>query len=335
MTSLAIPIRTFTSRDQGRKEKAHVTETDPDPDPDPDPKSKTRPKVVTKTPKGGGATRHPSNFGKDVVNKIITCTPKSLPAAVVVAASQTAEDVNPLNHVPWYHLAHLVPELSGMFPDFKAIRERIAVVTTKYWGVAGVKLTVGFLDSPSAALRRRILSHMNAWGATANVKFVESNNNPQVRIARDDGQDGGYWSYLGTDILHIHEDSPTMNLEGFTMRTPEAEYHRVVRHEAGHTLGAPHEHARKALVDLVESAKALEYFMRTQGWSEADVRAQVLTPLEESSLMGTPADQTSIMCYQVDASLTKDGNPIIGGTDIAPSDAVFMAKIYPKPKRKA
>jgi hypothetical protein len=115
----------------------------------------------------------------------------------------------------------------------------------------------------------------------------------------------------------------------------------VVRHETGHTLGFPHEHMRKQLVDKIDPAKAIAFFMRTQGWSEAEVRAQVLTPLEESSLMGTPnADPKSIMCYQIPGQITKDGKPIIGGKDIDLSDFTFVGKIYPKkssalPKVKA
>lgn len=38
-----------------------------------------------------------------------------------------------------------------------------------------------------------------------------------------------------------------LRLQGFTMNTPESENKRVIRHEAGHTLGFPHEHMRKAL----------------------------------------------------------------------------------------
>src|SRR5258706_11209366 len=129
---------------------------------------------------------------------------------------------------------------------------------------------------------------MNAWAKTANVKFVLSTSNAQVRIDRHGGPDGGYWSYLGTDILSIAKGEATMNLEAFTMSTPESEFHRVVRHETGHTMGFPHEHMRKQLVDKIDPAKAIAFFMRTQGWTEAEVRAQVLTPLEESSLMGTP-----------------------------------------------
>ncbi len=95
-----------------------------------------------------------------------------------------------------------------------------------------------------------------------------------------------------------------MNLEAFTMTTLESEFHRVVRHETGHTLGFPHEHMRKALVAKIDPAKAIAYFERTQGWSEEEVRAQVLTPIEESTLRGTAADAKSIMCYQILGELT-------------------------------
>jgi astacin (peptidase family M12A) len=256
----------------------------------------------------------------------IVCTPKSLPQEKLVDSARTAVEINPLNHAP-------VERLTRLFPGFTATPERIAVVTTKYWGIQGVKLTVGFLDNPPADLRKHIILHMNAWAKTANVTFVETKGQAQVRIARQGGPDGGYWSYLGTEILHIDKGDPTMNLEAFTMNTPESEFHRVVRHETGHTLGFPHEHMRKALVDKLDVDKTLAYFERTQGWSEEEVRAQVLTPLEESTLLGTKPDPKSIMCYQIPGEITKDGKPIIGGTDIDPSDFKFAASIYPKKKK--
>jgi len=242
-------------------------------------------------------------------------------------------EINPLNGAP-------LERLTRVMRDFKPTAERLAVVVTKYWGVGGVSLTVGFLDNPPANLRKRILQHMNAWNKTANVKFVESKSNPQVRIARLGGEEGGYWSYVGTDILHIPRKEQTMNLEGFTMDTPESEFIRVVRHETGHTLGFPHEHMRRALVEKLDVAKTLEFFERTQGWSEDEVRQQVLTPIEESSLLGTAADPKCIMCYQIPGEITKDGKPIVGGKDIDASDFTFAAKIYPKkgsaaPKVKA
>jgi hypothetical protein len=216
-------------------------------------------------------------------------------------------------------------------PDFAPTRESIAVMTTKYWGVKGVKLTVGFLDDAPADLRARILQHMNAWAQRANVQFTESTTDPDVRIARMDGDEGGYWSYLGTDIKSIDKNQPTMNLEAFSMNTPESEFHRVVRHETGHTLGFPHEHMRQQIVARIDPAKAIAYFGRTQGWSEAEVRAQVLTPIEQSSIRGTAfADPNSIMCYQLPGAIMKDGKPIVGGLDIDESDFKFAATIYPK-----
>src|SRR6266849_926478 len=142
----------------------------------------------------------------------LVCTPKRLPLETMVAAAETAVKINPLNHTPLQRLTRVVPE-------FVATPERIAVLTTKYWGLQGVSLTVGFLDNPPADLRKRILLHMNAWVKTANVKFVETKTNPQVRVARVEGQEGGYWSYLGTDIVHIQPKAQTMNLEAFTMVT--------------------------------------------------------------------------------------------------------------------
>jgi hypothetical protein len=114
------------------------------------------------------------------------------------------------------------------------------------------------------------------------------------------------------------------------MQMPESEFHRVVRHETGHTLGFPHEHMRRALVKKLDVAKTIAYFERTQGWSEAEVRAQVLTPIEESTLRGTSVDAKSIMCYQLPGEITISGKPIIGGTDIDQKDYGFAALIYPK-----
>jgi hypothetical protein len=253
----------------------------------------------------------------------IVCLPKILHRDKWISAARIARSINPVNHPP-------VERLSRVIKGFVPTPEHIAVLTTKYWQSGGVQLTVGFLDGPSADLRARILLHMNAWAASSNVSFTESNVDPQVRIARSDGATGGYWSYLGTDILSIDRGQPTMNLQEFTMETPESEYHRVVRHETGHTMGFPHEHMRRELVEKIDPDKAIAFFGATQGWSPEEVRAQVLTPIEESSLLGTEhADPDSIMCYQIPGDITKDGSPIVGGTDIDDSDYSFAAQIYP------
>ena len=256
----------------------------------------------------------------------IVCTPKSLPRAKWVEAARKAVEVNPANQPP---SAIVARGLGGPGSQL----ERIAVMIAKRWPAGGVRLTVGFLDNPPADLRARILTHMNAWAKTANVQFAETKTDPQVRIARASSppEVAGYWSYVGTDILTIPKDEPTMNLEAFSMNTPESEYHRVVRHETGHTLGFPHEHMRRELVALIDPEKAIAFFGTTQGWTPEEVRQQVLTPLEDSSLLGTThADPHSIMCYQIPGNLTKNGKPIVGGLDIDSRDFAFAKSIYPK-----
>ena len=55
----------------------------------------------------------------------------------------------------------------------------------------------------------------------------------------------------------------------------------------------------------------------------------MLTPLRDASIFGTPADQDSIMCYQLPGQITRDGQPIRGGADINATDASFATLIYP------
>ena len=252
----------------------------------------------------------------------IGCVPRQLPERLQVKAAQTATRINPANGLNVAAMASLGLKSNGIMNPM-----RIAVLTAKYWGPQVRQLTVSFMESTPAELRSRIVSHLNAWNRTAGISFVETRGTGQVRISRSGG---GYWSYLGTDILHIPPSQQTMNLEGFTMSTDDSEYRRVIRHEAGHTLGFPHEHMRKELIARIDSQKAYDYFWRTQGWDRTMVDQQVLTPLDDRSIMGTPADQDSIMCYQLPGSITRDGEPIRGGTDINATDAAFCGRLYPK-----
>jgi hypothetical protein len=244
---------------------------------------------------------------------MIPCGIKQLPDDQLDEAAKVAIDLNPAN----------MPV--GVIPPGK-----IAVLTSKYFGPSGVHLTVGFMGSISEALAKKILQHMNSWNDYANVSFVPAPvASAQVRIAFENS---GYWSYLGSDVLQIPKNQPTMNLQGFnTTNVRDSEYYRVVRHETGHTLGCPHEHMRRSIVSKLDRQKTIAYFRQTQGWSEQDVIQQVLTPIEETKLTGTPVAETdSIMCYGLPGSITVDGVAIPGGVDITPDDGAFIGKIYPK-----
>lgn len=257
------------------------------------------------------------------IGEVRGCTIKLLHRDQWVPAAERAVAHNPAN-------APFLQMLRGAASSVPS-KDHLALLTAKYWGSAGVHLTVSFLDNPAADLRARILSHMNAWGAYANVEFAESASAGQVRIARTAGD--GYWSYLGTDILStsIPITEPTMNLDSFTMNTPDSEFYRVIRHETGHTLGFPHEHAISGIVSRIDRAKAIKYFMATQGWSEAQVIAQVLTPLDNSALIATAApDPQSVMCYWLPASIMEDHISVPGGTDINATDGQFAGSVYPR-----
>ena len=258
----------------------------------------------------------------------IVCRPRALTPEQAAKVLRRSIEINPANADEQRVLARTPVGRRGG-------PRRLAVLIGHKWPETGVRLTVQFLDNPSRDLRARILLHMNAWSKTTNVQFVETASVGQVRIARLDAPEelSGYWSYVGTEILGIEEDQPTFNLEGFTMRTPEAEFRRVVRHEAGHTLGFEHEHMRADLIRKIDRRKAIAYFDRTEGWTAQETIEQVLTPLAKKSIMGTTeSDPHSVMCYQIPAEITKDGKAIPGGKDITPKDYEFAAKIYPIPK---
>jgi hypothetical protein len=266
------------------------------------------------------AGMHAHHGGEDAAGEADQpgCSVRRLPDRLATDAAGVATAVNPVN------APQGLAQIAGL-PDAPSF---LTIAIGKYFGPAARTLSVSFLEATPADLRARIIQHLNAWADCCGISFAYTQGIGEVRISRTGA---GYWSYLGTDILLIPPDRPTMNLQAFTMATPETEYRRVVRHEAGHTLGFPHEHMRGELVARIDPEKAYAYFWRDQGWNRQQVDQQVLTPLDAATILGTPADQNSIMCYQLPGNITRDGLPIIGGTDINATDCAFAKRVYPKP----
>jgi hypothetical protein len=248
------------------------------------------------------------------------CTIMQLPEERWEIAARRAMTINPMN-------APMMQMSTGAESDIS--RPQIAILTSKYWGRRPQTLTVSFVESASSALKQKIVTHLNAWSRNTSVRF-ELMSGTGIGIVRITLTGQGYWSYLGTDVLSIPRNQPTMCLSQFTVNTPDSEYRRVVRHEAGHTLGFPHEHMRRELVARIDPAKAYAYFAAPPNrWSRAMVDQNVLTSLDDNSLFRTRPDDTSIMCYQLPGSITRNGRPIVGGSDINATDAAFASNIYP------
>lgn len=253
--------------------------------------------------------------------KIYSCVIPKLTKAQAVVASVRALEESPANRP-------IITEIKGA-EKFSLTPSRIAILTSKWWGAKRTELPTAFSENTSTELRNKLLKFMNRWSdrGTVRIKFVHSSTDPIIRVSRGAG---GFWSYLGVDALGIPANEPTLNLESFTVKTPESEWLRVVPHEAGHALGAIHEHQRAEIVERLNAQAVIREFKRTQGWSAEEIRQQILTPEPESALTGSPhTEETSIMAYSFGGNLTKNGKPILGGSDITDMDYEYMAKIYP------
>lgn len=263
---------------------------------------------------------------------IQVCRPVELPVNRRVTAAVRAISINPANRPHPTALRRMLAEATtGLVVPGAAPRltvGHLAAATTAYWGVGGVKLTVGFMETISDGLADKIVAYANKWGQFGNVTFVRSKTSPQIRVTRSGKE---YYSYLGTGILSIPRTQHTMMLGGFTEKTPDSEFDRVVVHEFGHSLGLIHEHLRQAEVDKLDPQKTIAFFERQYGWDAQTTRDQVLTADPESDLIGTAvADETSIMCYQIPGACTKTGVPIVGGLTLSEMDKQWIARLYPK-----
>jgi hypothetical protein len=242
-----------------------------------------------------------------------TCTIKRLPPELAERAAEIAVQVNTANASPSISTGSSEPA-------------RLIFDTTRFWGREPRELSGSFLDDPPRELRKQIMGHLNAWSTSTNKSFGETRGRGEIRISF---RRTGFWSFIGTDVLSHLRDGATMNLD-FRGDYDEKRMRRLVRHEAGHTLGCEHEHLRREVIMRIDRQRAYDHFERTEGWSRRKVDEQVLTPLEERSVLGTPLDQHSIMCYHLPGKIMKDRRAVPGGDDISDSDHAFAARMYPK-----
>ncbi len=209
-------------------------------------------------------------------------------------------------------------------PDGVVEPQQLALLASKYWGKSQRVLTVSFMEPVTRGFANRIIEYANRWNC--GLKFALTNGTGDIRISREGN---GYWSFVGTDVPSIPRNRPTMNLQGFTLSTPESEWLRVVPHEFGHSMGFMHEHAREEIVRKIRRDAAYAYFRRTSGWGRSTVDSQVLTPLDPDSLFASRPDVTSIMAYHLPAEIMSDGVAVPGGRNITAIDHQLAVELYP------
>ncbi|WYZ35415.1 hypothetical protein EsH8_X_000062 [Colletotrichum jinshuiense] len=211
-------------------------------------------------------------------------------------------------------------------PSNASDEERLALSRSRLWKT-GRELRVRFLDG-SPTIQGRIRACANEWQRYANIKFnwVDSGD-ADIRISVGDG--GGSWSYQGTDNGVIPQNDKTMNLGWLHDDTEDREVSRVVLHEFGHALGCHHEHQSPATSIKWNEQAAFSYFMRANGWTEEQVRVNVLNlfPSEETNF--SAFDPLSIMLYSFPAELTLDGSSTEWNTSLSETDKGFMSRTYP------
>lgn len=191
----------------------------------------------------------------------------------------------------------------------------------------GSTLKVCFLNGDPQVIKR-VQPIVEEWSQYANIKFqFGTDPKSEIRVAFD--PKAGSWSYLGVEsTLPWLMGKPSLNLGWLKPTTAQSEYKRVVLHEFGHALGLIHEHLSPNVNIPWDEAKVLEYYRKTQGWTDAYIRSNLLTktPVDKA----TRFDDKSIMLYAVDKALTLNGFSTSWNTELSDLDKSFIAECYPR-----
>lgn len=199
----------------------------------------------------------------------------------------------------------------------------MALVIKKLWKTGRI-IRIAFLGNPHPEIREKIIDYAQEWLSYANLvfEFVEGSEG-DIRISTVQGQ--GSWSYVGTDALMIPTPEATMNFGWLTPETDDAGYSSVVLH----ALGAEHEHQHPYAGIPWNREKVYEYYKSSNGWDEEDTDNNIFAKYSIDQVNTSGYDQTSIMHYPIDGSLTDNKLSTPWNYSVSAKDMDLMRKCYP------
>jgi hypothetical protein len=208
---------------------------------------------------------------------------------------------------------------------------RMAIINQKQWD-NGHTLSCRFLDG-STTQQNNVVAMANKWEDYANIQLSFGDDpNAEIRISFQ--ADPGSWSAIGTDCLitsYFPSYQPTMNFGWLRDDTDIGEYERVVVHEFGHALGCIHEHqSPNENLDWNVDAVYAAFSGPPNYWSKQDIDQNILQKYSPDGISATQFDISSIMLYQFDGSLFKDGQGTPLNTHLSDLDKQMIAQMYPK-----
>ena len=205
----------------------------------------------------------------------------------------------------------------------------MAVVRSRKWQ-PGRTLRVKFIGG-APAVRQKVFFWAKHYEQFANIKFeqVTDSADAEIRIAFEPTE--GSWSYVGTDILTVPRNLPTMNFGWLTPTSSDQDYSSVVLHEFGHALGCIHEHQSPAGgIPWDKDVVYRDLSGPPNRWSKAQIDANMFTQYNQNQTQFTDLDPASIMMYSFPSAWTGGKLATRWNTVLSPVDKSYIAAMYPR-----